>query len=176
MFQNHRLMPKEWEILVTILLRYNVQIHSIITKRCGDRRDWFCTRTSSFPVWIGKTKKRCFKFWKKHWWMLLIPLYLVSFYWLPRLETLFFLQGSYVVLNRVLRTYILFFFFSYSNSGWTSATHSISSFPRFYICRMTLNFLHKVLWDLCKKSTLQELVVMIAELQVELLSEAVSYN
>lgn len=111
MFQNHRLMPKEWEILVTILIRYNVQIHSIITKRCGDRRDWFCTRTSSFSVGIGKTKKRCFKLWKTLWCMLLIPLCLLSFYWLPRLETLFFLQDSYVVLNRVLRTNILLLFF-----------------------------------------------------------------
>jgi len=44
--------------------------------------------------------------------MVLIPLCLVSFYLPPRLETVFFLQDSYGVKSRVLRTNILLWVFS----------------------------------------------------------------
>lgn len=108
--------------------------------------------------------------------MVLIPLYLVPFFLLPSLETVFFLQDSSVVMTRVVRTniplwvaFLLKFWMNFSNS-----LHLLIS--KVLHLQNDPDFLDKVLWDLSKKSTLQGLVVMIAELQVELLSEAVNYN
>lgn len=132
-----------------------------------------------FSVEIIKRETN-FIVWKTLCWMLLTPLCLRSFCLPPKLETVFFLQDSYVAISGIARTNILLcnicMFFSYSNFGWNWGTPSISSCSWILHLQSYLNFLHQVVWDLCKKSTVQDPVVTIAEIQVQLLSGAVSYN